>query len=38
VASVRTSGRAHSLFALVDGVVAEHKDKKRLKVSVVAAN
>jgi len=29
-------GRDHTLFALVDGVVKfEHKDRKRLKVSVV---
>ena len=31
-------GTDYTLFALVDGVVRfEHKDKKRLKVSVVAA-
>jgi large subunit ribosomal protein L27 len=32
-------GTDYTLFALVDGVVRfEHKDKKRLKVSVVANN
>lgn len=32
-------GTDYTLFALVDGVVRfEHKDKKRLKVSVVASN
>lgn len=32
-------GTDYTLFALVDGVVRfEHKDKKRLKVSVVAAS
>jgi large subunit ribosomal protein L27 len=32
-------GTDYTLFALVDGVVRfEHKDKKRFKVSVVAAN
>ena len=31
-------GTDYTLFALIDGVVRfEHKDKKRLKVSVVAA-
>ena len=31
-------GTDYTIFALVDGVVRfEHKDKKRLKVSVVAA-
>jgi large subunit ribosomal protein L27 len=32
-------GTDYTLFALVDGVVRfEHKDKKRYRVSVVAAN
>ena len=32
-------GTDYTIFALVDGVVRfEHKDKKRYKVSVVAAN
>ena len=32
-------GTDYTIFALVDGVVRfEHKDKKRLKVSVVAAD
>jgi large subunit ribosomal protein L27 len=32
-------GTDYTIFALIDGVVRfEHKDKKRLKVSVVAKN
>ena len=32
-------GTDYTIFALIDGVVRfEHKDKKRLKVSVVAAS
>ena len=32
-------GTDYTIYALIDGVVRfEHKDKKRLKVSVVAAN